>query len=53
MTQPLPKWIQTRYATLWSIFGDNEFTFEKAEKVLGDNKTGRMEKGERFFCDCR
>jgi len=36
MTQPLPKWIQKRYAVLWKKFKNKEFTFEQAEKVLKD-----------------
>ena len=36
MTQPLPKWIQKRYAVLWKKFKYKEFTFDKVEKVLKD-----------------
>lgn len=34
MTEPLPKWIQKRYALLWNKFKTKEFTLEQAEKVL-------------------
>lgn len=34
MTEPLPKWIQTRYSILWNKFKDREFSFEQAEKTL-------------------
>ena len=37
MTDPIPAWIQKRYALLWNKFKDKEFTFEQAEKVLKDN----------------
>ena len=40
MTQPLPKWIQKRYAVLWKKFKNKEFTFEQAEKILKNNKAG-------------
>ena len=40
MTEPLPKWIQTRYAILWNKFGKKEFTFEQAEKALKGNTNG-------------
>ena len=36
MTQPLPKWIQTRYAILWNRFKDKEFTYDQAKKILKD-----------------
>jgi len=48
MTQPLPKWIQTRYAVLWNKFKDKEFTFEQASKALDDNKGINV-----FFSDLR
>jgi len=48
MTKPLPKWIQTRYATLWNKFKEKDFTFEQAEKVLKDNKGINV-----FFSDLR
>jgi hypothetical protein len=47
MTEPLPKWIQTRYAELWKKFGEKEFTFEQATKVL-DKKGINV-----FFSDLR
>ena len=37
MTEPLPKWIQKRYAILWNKFGEKEFTFQQALKVLNDS----------------
>ena len=48
MTQPLPKWIQKRYAVLWKKFKNKEFTFEQAEKVLKDNAGINV-----FFSDLR
>ena len=48
MTNPLPKWIQKRYAILWKRFRDKEFTFEEAEGILPDNKGIHM-----FFSDLR
>jgi len=48
MTQPLPKWIQTRYATLWNKFKDKEFTFEQAGKAIKNNKGINV-----FFSDLR
>lgn len=48
ITEPLPKWIQKRYAVLWNKFKDNDFTFEKAEKVLKDKKGINV-----FFSDLR
>jgi len=48
MTQPLPKWIQKRYAILWNKFKDKEFTFEQAEKVLKDKAGINV-----FFSDLR
>ena len=48
MTDPLPKWIQVRYAALWKKFGATEFSFEKAEKVLKDNAGINV-----FFSDLR
>jgi type I restriction enzyme M protein len=38
MTEPIPAWIQARYAVLWRKFKDEEFTFKQAEKVLRNNK---------------
>lgn len=40
MTEPLPKWIQLRYAILWNKFRTKEFTFEQAEKTLNNNNKG-------------
>ena len=40
MTDPIPAWIQKRYALLWNKFKDKEFTFEQAEKVLKNNQKG-------------
>ena len=37
MTNPLPKWIQKRYAHLWNKFKDKPFTHEQAVKLLQDN----------------
>lgn len=48
MTDPLPKWIQERYAILWNKFKDKDFTFEQAEKIL-KNKAGI----NVFFSDLR
>jgi len=48
MTQPLPKWIQKRYAVLWKKFKEKEFTFEQAEKVLKDKAGINV-----FFSDLR
>ena len=48
MTNPLPKWIQKRYAILWKRFKDKEFTFEEAEEILPDDKGVHM-----FFSDLR
>ena len=48
MTQPLPKWIQTRYALLWNKFKDKEFTLEQAEKILKNKKGINV-----FFSDLR
>ena len=48
MTEPLPKWIQKRYAILWNKFKDNSFTFESAEKILSDQKGINV-----FFSDLR
>lgn len=48
MTKPLPKWIQSRYASLWKKFKENEFTFEQAERVL-KGKSGI----NVFFSDLR
>jgi len=49
MTQPIPAWIQKRYALLWNKFKDKEFTFEQAEKVLKKNEGGI----NVFFSDLR
>lgn len=49
MTEPLPKWIQIRYSTLWNKFKDKEFTFQQAEKVLEKYKKGI----NVFFSDLR
>lgn len=38
MVNPLPKWLQLRYASLWREFNDDEFTFEQAKKLLGDSE---------------
>lgn len=48
MTEPLPKWIQVRYAKLWNKFKDKEFTLEQAEKVLKNKKGINV-----FFSDLR
>lgn len=40
MTDPIPAWIQKRYALLWKKFKEKEFTFEQAEKVLKNNQKG-------------
>ena len=48
MTEPLPKWIQKRYALLWNKFKDKEFTLEQAEKVLKNKKGINV-----FFSDLR
>ena len=48
MTQPLPKWIQLRYAKLWNKFKDKEFTLEDAEKVLKNKAWINV-----FFSDLR
>ena len=48
MTDPLPKWIQKRYAILWNKFKDNEFSFEQSEKLLGSNNGINV-----FFSDLR
>ncbi len=49
MTQPIPAWIQIRYAILWKKFKDKEFTFEQAEKILKKNQKGI----NVFFSDLR
>lgn len=38
MVHPLPKWLQLRYASLWREFGNDEFTFEEARKLLEDSE---------------
>ena len=38
MTNPLPKWVQQRYAVLWKKFDVKFFTHEQAAKVLKDNQ---------------
>jgi type I restriction enzyme M protein len=38
MTNPLPKWIQNRYAVLWAKFRDKPFTHEQAVKTLNDKE---------------
>jgi len=48
MTQPLPKWIQKRYAILWKKFKNKEFTFEQAVRVLKDKAGINV-----FFSDLR
>ena len=48
MTEPLPKWIQKRYAILWKKFGNKEFTFDKAKKILNNNSGINV-----FFSDLR
>ena len=48
MTEPLPKWIQKRYAILWNKFKNNKFKFEQAKKVLKDEKGINV-----FFSDLR
>ena len=40
MIKHLPEWIMKRYAKLWKKFKDQEFTKEKAMKVL--NNDGSM-----------
>ena len=34
MTEPLPKWIQTRYAVLWNKFKNKEFNHKQACSLL-------------------
>ena len=48
MIEPLPKWIQRRYAILWNKFKDKEFTFDQAEKILKDKSGINV-----FFSDLR
>lgn len=48
MTEPLPKWIQERYALLWTKFRDKEFTFEQADRILKGKKGINV-----FFSDLR
>lgn len=48
MTEPLPKWIQKRYAILWKKFHNQEFTMDQAEKVLEDKSGINV-----FFSDLR
>ncbi len=48
MTEPLPKWIQKRYALLWNKFKDKEFTLEQAERILKNKKGINV-----FFSDLR
>lgn len=38
MTEPIPKWIQRRYATLWQKFAENEFSYDQAVFILKDSK---------------
>lgn len=35
--RPLPKWLTKRHAKLWKAFRDDEFTFDEAVGVLGDD----------------
>jgi biotin-(acetyl-CoA carboxylase) ligase len=37
MANPIPKWIQIRYAYLWNKFKDRSFTHDQAVKLLRDN----------------
>ena len=37
MIKHLPEWIMKRYAKLWKKFKDQEFTKEKAMKVLNND----------------
>lgn len=34
---PAPKWLQSRYATLWTKFGKNSFTHQQAMDTLKEN----------------
>jgi type I restriction enzyme M protein len=36
VTKSLPKWLENRYAVLWRKFRKDPFTFEQAEKILGE-----------------
>lgn len=38
MTNPIPKWIQQRYAILWHKFSDREFNHDDAVKILKEKK---------------
>ena len=38
MAQPIPKWIQQRYATLYKAYGINDFTLEKTISVLNEKR---------------
>lgn len=38
MVKPLPKWLQIRYADLWSKFGEESFGFERAKKSLEEEE---------------
>ena len=39
MIEPLPKWIQRRYAVLWGSFKNKQFSHEQAVKLLKDKET--------------
>ena len=34
----MPKWIQQRYAVLWSVKKDKKFTHEEAMKIIGEKE---------------
>ena len=38
MTDPLPKWIQTRYALLWNRFKEKSFSHEDATNFIKEKK---------------
>ena len=38
MTQPLPKWVMSRYSILWNVFEEKEFRRENAMQALENDK---------------
>ena len=37
-TEPLPKWMTRRYAQLWRLVKEKDFTLDEAVKVLKEDK---------------
>lgn len=38
MTEPIPKWLQIKFAQLWRTFEGKEFTMVECQEALGEKK---------------